>query len=431
MHEPRDPSSPGRAFPLLAEELRISGELDEALELVRWGRSAFPELASGHLVAARIHRDRGESWAALSALSAALELDPENRSALREFEELSGAASRRVPDWDPFDASLVAPVAALRPDRTGAASGSAPRAPATLTEVDREVLPVAGVLEAGAERGPLHRDPGSSTESDPDSRPVPGVLPTQTSVGAESTGAEIPAEMAASVEASVAPEFGASLLEELGTSGILPDPGAEGAAGDWFVADGSESGLGEDPFPGPSRGVPTLTLVRLYEAQGRTDLALEVCLELESLRPGDPDVGAALRRLSPERGGGIPPAVFDGPEEVPLERLAPPGPEGTESEEVRSGPSNPADWEGWEEVPLEFLAPRDFGPGDEAPAPSGTRNAPSREGESARPSGPPGAVHAPSGSADPGRVPPPTPSKPHPASGPDAEFLAWLESLEL
>ncbi len=88
----RDPS--GRVFAPLADAHRRAGELDEAMELAEDGVERLPEFAPGHLVAARILRDRGAGDEAAAAYDRVLELDPENLEALREGAALAQAEGR-------------------------------------------------------------------------------------------------------------------------------------------------------------------------------------------------------------------------------------------------------------------------------------------------------------------------------------------------
>lgn len=88
----RDPS--GRAFAPLADAYRRAGELDEAAELIEEGVSRLPEYVPGHLVAARILRDRGDRTGAVAAYERVLELDPENLEALRGAARLREEAGR-------------------------------------------------------------------------------------------------------------------------------------------------------------------------------------------------------------------------------------------------------------------------------------------------------------------------------------------------
>lgn len=76
----RDPQ--GRAFAPLADAYRRAGELEQALEVVRDGVDRLPDFGPGHLVAARIHRDRGREGEAEAAFRRALALDDENVHAL-------------------------------------------------------------------------------------------------------------------------------------------------------------------------------------------------------------------------------------------------------------------------------------------------------------------------------------------------------------
>ncbi|MEX0856020.1 MAG: tetratricopeptide repeat protein [Gemmatimonadota bacterium] len=78
----RDPE--GRAFAPLAEAYRKMGELDEALALVQDGLGRLPDFTSGHLVASRIARDRGEPVASREHLDRVVALDPHNSVALVE-----------------------------------------------------------------------------------------------------------------------------------------------------------------------------------------------------------------------------------------------------------------------------------------------------------------------------------------------------------
>ena len=76
----RDPE--GRAFAPLADAYRRKGELDEAHLLVQDGLGRHPNFATGHLVAARIERDRGDLVSAREHLDRVLDLDDKNILAL-------------------------------------------------------------------------------------------------------------------------------------------------------------------------------------------------------------------------------------------------------------------------------------------------------------------------------------------------------------
>lgn len=76
----RDPD--GRAFPTLADAYRRAGDLDQALELLTDGLDRHPDFATGHVVAAWVHRDRDDLPSAETAFRHVLDLDEENVQAL-------------------------------------------------------------------------------------------------------------------------------------------------------------------------------------------------------------------------------------------------------------------------------------------------------------------------------------------------------------
>lgn len=75
----------GRGFVPLAEVLRRLGELEEAERVLRDGLARHPDMASGHVVAGRVHLDREDPGDAETAFNRALELDPRNVEALRNL----------------------------------------------------------------------------------------------------------------------------------------------------------------------------------------------------------------------------------------------------------------------------------------------------------------------------------------------------------
>ncbi|MSR23195.1 MAG: tetratricopeptide repeat protein [Gemmatimonadetes bacterium] len=89
----RDPE--GRAFVPLADAYRRKGYLEEAASLVEDGIGRLPDFASGHLVAALVARDRGDSEGARSHLERVLHLDPENVTALLERSRVAAEAGGR------------------------------------------------------------------------------------------------------------------------------------------------------------------------------------------------------------------------------------------------------------------------------------------------------------------------------------------------
>ena len=76
-----DPKS--RLFYQLAEELRKSGGLDEAEQILRNGLAVYPTYLAAWVSLGRVLRDRKNDGAAVEALSKAMQLDPGNVVAAR------------------------------------------------------------------------------------------------------------------------------------------------------------------------------------------------------------------------------------------------------------------------------------------------------------------------------------------------------------
>jgi Tfp pilus assembly protein PilF len=76
-----DPKS--RLFYQLAEELRKSGSLDEAEQILRNGLNVYPTYLAAWVSLGRVLRDRKDDGAAVEALSRAMQLDPGNVVAAR------------------------------------------------------------------------------------------------------------------------------------------------------------------------------------------------------------------------------------------------------------------------------------------------------------------------------------------------------------
>lgn len=84
--------SPGSlAFVRLAEAYRAAGEHDLALTVLEEGRARAPDHPAIHLVAARVHHDRGRREEERAALERALAADPESEVARTALERLEGA----------------------------------------------------------------------------------------------------------------------------------------------------------------------------------------------------------------------------------------------------------------------------------------------------------------------------------------------------
>lgn len=122
----RDPD--GRAFAPLAEAHCRRGDLEEAEALLRDGLARHPQYATGHLVAARVARARGDTPMTLVHLNRALDLDPENVVALLERAECRASEGDRsearldlqaVLRIEPGNPDAVGRLEALRADEEG------------------------------------------------------------------------------------------------------------------------------------------------------------------------------------------------------------------------------------------------------------------------------------------------------------------------
>ncbi|HSL69256.1 MAG TPA: tetratricopeptide repeat protein, partial [Longimicrobiales bacterium] len=85
----------GRVFTHLAEAYRKAGELDRARRILEDGIGRHADSASAHVVLGRVLQDQGAVVDAANAFQRVLELDPENRVALRSLGDLSRSAGQR------------------------------------------------------------------------------------------------------------------------------------------------------------------------------------------------------------------------------------------------------------------------------------------------------------------------------------------------
>jgi tetratricopeptide (TPR) repeat protein len=87
----RDPD--GRGFAPLADAYRRSGDLEQALELLRDGLDRHPDFSTGHVVAGLVYRSMEDPSRAMQSFERVLALDPRNHVAIREVEELGGVSA--------------------------------------------------------------------------------------------------------------------------------------------------------------------------------------------------------------------------------------------------------------------------------------------------------------------------------------------------
>ncbi|TVP55043.1 MAG: hypothetical protein EA351_11755 [Gemmatimonadales bacterium] len=102
----RDPE--GRAFAPLADAYLRKGDLDEAHALLEDGLGRIPDFTSGHLIAARVHRARGDDEAFRTSVERLLEIDKDNAAGLRLLGELREVEGRPREALDAFRRALAA-----------------------------------------------------------------------------------------------------------------------------------------------------------------------------------------------------------------------------------------------------------------------------------------------------------------------------------
>ncbi len=150
----QDPAS--LAFAPLAEELRRTGRLPEAVQTCRTGLSIHPEYATARATLGRALLDQGELDAALAELTTVLTAAPEHLAALKGIAEIHArlgnaadalATYRRAQSLAREDAELARAIAALEE----ALAGSQPPVAPT-SERDEEAAVVVRRLEQFLDR---------------------------------------------------------------------------------------------------------------------------------------------------------------------------------------------------------------------------------------------------------------------------------------
>jgi tetratricopeptide (TPR) repeat protein len=419
----------GRVFTHLAEAYRKAGDLVRAREVLEDGLRRHADSASGFVVLGRVMQDLDQPKEAASAFARVLELDPENRVALRALGDLAHAAGRtdealahfeQLLVLDPSDevvealvseikrAVAAAPAAAggeagashsvtmegyqatlLQPAGEAAtvsfegeappaaAAEAAPAAAAVAAPAAETVPPVfaLGGLTAAAEASPA----GAAEPAEPQlpsldvSWPAPAgeAVAAWAAPGGEAAPGPAP-EPAAEADAGVAAEEGqeapAPQALELPVAAEPPAPPPWGMAGE--EPKGSASPVGDEPAE-----LVTETMAELYRSQGHLERAAEVYRALLRQRPGDEQLERKLLEvelaiLAPEA------VVGAGPGETP-EVPAPP-PEGFTPEEPEGFAAAAVD-------AVQSLAPAAEEPAEPAPVEPVTAQAMAPEPEVAEP----------------------------------------------
>ncbi len=320
----------GRVFTHLAEAYRKAGDLVRAREVLEDGLRRHADSASGFVVLGRVMQDLDQPTEAAGAFARVLDLDPENRVALRALGDLAHAAGRtdaalahfeQLLVLDPSDeavealvteikrAAAAAPAAAV--EERGAShpvamegyqatsyqsegeaatvsfEEAAPPAPAAEAAPAAEVAPPVfdlGGLAAAVEASPAGApEPAAELPSLDVSWPAPAGE-DEAAWAAPGGEAAPAAEAAAEADASVVaeqpqPEQEAPQTPEL-PAAESPAPPAWGLAGE--EAEGPVGPAGEEPAE-----LVTETMAELYRSQGHLERAAEVYRALLRQRPGD------------------------------------------------------------------------------------------------------------------------------------------------
>ena len=141
----------GRVFTHLAEAYRKAGDLDRARAILEDGLGRHADSASAHVVLGRVLLDQGATTGATSAFRRVLELDPENRVALRTLGDLNRGSGRReealdyysrLQQLDPGDDDLASLIETLREEPPVATAPSPEAEPAEVAALaPAEVAP--------------------------------------------------------------------------------------------------------------------------------------------------------------------------------------------------------------------------------------------------------------------------------------------------
>ncbi len=356
----RDPD--GRAFAPLAEAYLARGDLDEALALVTDGLGRLPDFATGHLVAARVHRARGDTPAARQAVESLLALDGGSAPGLRllgEMAEEAGQVDRAVSAFrdalmrDPGYADLEGRIARL-------AHPTHPSDPTPDQEVETEPAGEASPpVEPTSEEDPSPEEPGDPTlegfesfepfelPGDPAPTPLDEGIPDPIFPEEISLGEGVPEEEArvegfqeaGLQEAGLQEEgfqeeglqVGSFQKDELpeGLPALPPEdpPGGE-------AVEGMAPGGGVDrPAGEPSPALVTRTMAELYVRQGFIQRALGVYRQLAERDPGDQGIRERLEELEAQGA--------EEPSETSLHPEPEAPPSSTSPEESGSPPGEP------------------------------------------------------------------------------------------
>lgn len=263
----------------------LAGRLDEALEAYAEAGRLVPEralpFASSGTVLHRLDR-----WPeAAAAFDHALRASPDDEATLRAravAREERGMLSGAAEDYERL--ALVLDVAGHGVDAIEAARKAAALEPTPARAALAARLADAASRAATRKPGPeAESEPSPETSADEELPPHPRIVPETDAEVARASQTEDPADSWPPLDMpSPAPAM----------EGPPPDPDALLNEAAQLLEDGNVEGASEK----------MLTAVLVHRAAGRLDAALDICLQLLSIVPGDPHVHLAIANLQLDHG---------------------------------------------------------------------------------------------------------------------------------
>jgi tetratricopeptide (TPR) repeat protein len=305
-----------RLFAPLADLLRKSGQLDEALEVIQNGLQEHPRYVSALVILGRCQTDAGSWAAAKDAFLRVVELDPDNLVALKYLAD----EAVRQEDWleavgllervitlDPTDTAAENELAQLRLQLQDPKASTLTRPADDMVAGDREEYQakviaaedaadlaeadtaegpeVPEATEAGEVAGiPVEAEPDASLSPDKLDSPLPAYTPPQVR----------PLE-----SEPVFTDVGESRTSSADTGGPEETASASGIANTEFTESTVDSAE-----PADARFLATKTLADIYLSQGYRDKALAVLRQILARNPERQDIQEQITAIesSPREG---------------------------------------------------------------------------------------------------------------------------------
>ncbi|HJP87763.1 MAG TPA: hypothetical protein VJ850_01865 [Candidatus Limnocylindrales bacterium] len=310
----------------------LAGELDDALEAYREAARLVPErtlpIASQGTVLHRMDR-----WAdAAEAFDRALQMAPDDEAALRaraRARDERGLRSGAAADYERL--AFVLDISGRSADAAEAARRAARLEPSPSRDALADRLQIAAAQQADLAPAPAPRsfggiqvselDAGADDVADEDATDVEDAAP----IGAGAEDADADEELIDEPQATQASLALAARIAELGTQPKWVDMDGramgDGEGGAWPAID--LPSMPDELYAGPRPDPETLlavaadqleagdaqsardlmlTAVMVHREEGRLDAALEICLRLLGVAPGDPKVHLAIANLQLDRG---------------------------------------------------------------------------------------------------------------------------------